>query len=271
MSELAIHPARRRNPPAAHGPAGGPADLVADLQDRLGDASASELLRMALTELFPGRIAAVSSFGAESVVLLHLIAGIDAATPILFVDTGRHFRETLDYRDRLIAELGLTDVRTIGPTPEEVAALDARLDRSTWDPDGCCAFRKVRPLRRALAGFEAWITGRKRFQGATRAHLPAFEFDGSHVKVNPLAGWSAARLDAHVAVHRLPVHPLVAAGYRSIGCAPCTSIVRPDEDGRSGRWRGLAKTECGIHHALIGPEGIAPEGVAPEGTGHDGE
>lgn len=255
MSELAIHPARRRNPPAAHGPAGGPADLVADLQDRLGDASASELLRCALTELFPGRIAAVSSFGAESVVLLHLIAGIDAATPILFVDTGRHFRETLDYRDRLIAELGLTDVRTIGPTPEEVAALDARLDRSTWDPDGCCAFRKVRPLRRALAGFEAWITGRKRFQAATRFDLPVFERDATHVKVNPLASWSAADIAGYVSAHALPPHPLVADGFASIGCAPCTSIRRPGEEPRDGRWRGFDKVECGIHlptHGQIG-------------------
>ena len=224
-------------------------ELAIDLQRRLGYAPPTRVLSKALKEFFPGRIAVVSSFGAESAVLLHMVAAIDPTTPVLFVDTGRHFIETLDYRDRLTADLGLKNVRNIGPSREEVARLDADHSRALWDPDGCCAFRKVAPLELALADFDAWITGRKRFQGATRLDLPVFERDGAHVKINPLASWSAADIAAYVACHRLPAHPLVAEGYRSIGCAPCTSVVLPGEDARAGRWRGLAKIECGIHRA----------------------
>jgi phosphoadenosine phosphosulfate reductase len=228
-------------------------DLAVDLQRRLGYAPPAQVLRSALKEVFPGRIAVVSSFGAESAVLLHLVAAIDPATPVLFIDTGRHFAETLDYRDQLIAHLGLEGVRSLGPSPEDVAAFDADHSRALWDPDGCCAFRKVRPLERALLDFDAWITGRKRFQVATRLDLPVFEFDGVHVKVNPLASWSAADIASYVDTHRLPAHPLVARGYRSIGCAPCTSVVQSGEDGRAGRWRGFEKTECGIHRPVITP------------------
>src|SRR5262249_9772460 len=160
--------------------------------------------------------AVVSSFGADSAVLLHLVAAIDRATPVLFIDTGRHFAETLEYRDRLRAYLGLTEVRNIGPTAEEVARLDADASRAIWDPDGCCAFRKIAPLQRALAGFDAWITGRKRFQTATRLDLPVFEEDPPHIKINPLAGWSGAEIAAYAARHRLPSHPLVARGFSSI-------------------------------------------------------
>jgi phosphoadenosine phosphosulfate reductase len=224
-----------------------PTDLVLDLQRRLGYAPPERILSTALREVFSGRIAVVSSFGAEAAVLLHLVATIDPATPVLFVDTGRHFPETLDYRDRLAAHLGLSGVRSVGPTGQEVARLDADLSRAVWDPDGCCAFRKVAPLQRALAGYDAWISGRKRFQASTRFDLPVFEVDDSHVKVNPLASWSAADISTYVAEHRLPPHPLVAQGYLSIGCAPCTSIVARGEDLRSGRWRGFDKTECGIH------------------------
>ena len=226
-----------------------PSSLVRDLQNRLGNASPDQILSTALKTVFPARIAVVSSFGAESAVLLHMIARIDAATPILFVDTGRHFVETLEYRDHLTAHLGLKDVRSVGPSLEEVARLDADLSRAVWDPDGCCAFRKVAPLERALAAFEAWVTGRKRFQASTRADLSAFEVDGNHVKVNPLASWTADDIAAYSFAHELPTHPLVAEGYTSIGCAPCTSIVQPGEDPRAGRWRGFEKTECGIHRS----------------------
>ena len=224
-----------------------PLDLVSDLQRRLGYAPPAQVLSAAVRELFPGRVAVVSSFGAESAVLLHMVAAIDPAVPVLFVDTGRHFVETLQYRDRLANHLGLRDVRSVGPTAEEVARLDADLSRATWDPDGCCAFRKVAPLERALRGFDAWITGRKRFQAATRLDLPVFERDATHVKINPLASWNAADIAGYVAAHRLPPHPLLAQGFRSIGCAPCTSVVGRDEDPRAGRWRGFEKTECGIH------------------------
>jgi phosphoadenosine phosphosulfate reductase len=222
-------------------------DLVSDLQRRLGYAPPTQVLSAALREFFPGRIAVVSSFGAESAVLLHMVAAIDPAVPVLFVDTGRHFVETLRYRDRLANHLGLRDVRSLGPTAEEVARLDADFSRATWDPDGCCAFRKVAPLERALQGFDAWITGRKRFQAATRLDLPVFERDATHIKINPLASWNAADIAGYVAAHQLPPHPLLAQGLRSIGCAPCTSIVGPGEDPRAGRWRGFDKVECGIH------------------------
>ena len=226
-----------------------PLDLVSDLQRRLGYAPPAQVLSAALRDFFPGRVAVVSSFGAESAVLLHMVAAIDPATPVLFVDTGRHFVETLEYRDRLAAHLGLGCVRSVGPTAEEVARLDADRSRATWDPDGCCAFRKVAPLERALQGFDAWITGRKRFQAKTRRDLPVFERDATHVKINPLASWSAADVAGYVATHKLPPHPLVAQGFRSIGCAPCTSIAGFGEDLRAGRWRGFDKVECGIHLA----------------------
>jgi phosphoadenosine phosphosulfate reductase len=222
-------------------------DLVPELRRRHGYATPAEILSVALRDAFPGKAAVVSSFGAESAVLLHLVAAIDPATPVLFVDTGRHFAETIAYRDRLVDHLGLRDVRSIGPTAAEVARLDADSSRATWDPDGCCAFRKVAPLEQALGGFDAWISGRKRFQASTRLDLPVFEVDGRHVKINPLASWSAADIAAYVDAHELPAHPLVLKGFLSISCAPCTSVVRPGEDPRAGRWRGFEKTECGIH------------------------
>jgi phosphoadenosine phosphosulfate reductase len=226
-----------------------PSSLAVDLQHRLGFAPPRQILSATLKEIFPSRIAVVSSFGAESSVLLHLVAGIDPATPVLFVDTGRHFTETLEYRDRLIEHLGLKDVRSVGPSADEVARLDADLSRAVWDPDGCCAFRKIAPLERALAVFDAWVTGRKRFQASTRLDLPVFEHDGTHVKVNPLASWTSTDIADYVAIHRLPAHSLVSRGYSSIGCAPCTSIVEAGENQRAGRWRGSEKTECGIHRS----------------------
>lgn len=224
-----------------------PTEHVVDLRRRFDEASPDSILQAVLGEVFTRRIAIVSSFGTDSAVLLHLVAAIDPATPVLFVDTGRHFPETLQHRDRLIRLLGLADVRNVGPSAEEVARLDSGLDRAAWDPDGCCAFRKVAPLERALQGFEAWVTGRKRFQATTRGALPTFELDGVRAKINPLAPWTAADIDAYARRHGLPAHPLAERGYASIGCAPCTSAVAPGEDPRAGRWRGLAKTECGIH------------------------
>jgi phosphoadenosine phosphosulfate reductase len=216
--------------------------------DRLhGDREPDAIIRLALADLFAGQVALVSSFGAESAVLLHLAATVDRHVPVLFVDTGRHFRETLAYRDALVDHLGLTDVRAIGPSAEEARARDPWLALAEQDPDACCGFRKVAPLAAALTPFTAWLSGRKRFQADTRGSLRVFEADGAHVKINPLAAWDAPRIAAYAAIHALPVHPLVADGYPSIGCAPCTSRVASGEDARAGRWRGTAKTECGIH------------------------
>ncbi|MEW5963045.1 MAG: phosphoadenylyl-sulfate reductase [Pseudomonadota bacterium] len=210
-------------------------------------AESKRILTLAVRTLFPGRIALVSSFGAESAVLLHMLAEIDRSTPVLFLDTGMHFPQTLAYRDTLLEALGLTDVRTIEPAPAAVAAADPGGRLSESAPDLCCALRKVVPLNDALDGFDAWITGRKRFQGGARSALPYCEPDGNRIKVNPLAMWDAAALEAYMVAHDLPRHPLVADGFCSIGCYPCTSRVRPGESAREGRWRGKGKTECGIH------------------------
>jgi phosphoadenosine phosphosulfate reductase len=224
-------------------------DLVAAsrLEGKFAAMKAGSLLRLAIEDLYPGRIALVSSFGADSAVLLHMVAQIDKRTPVVFVDTGQLFEETLAYRDDLIARLGLDNVILAGPDPATLAAEDPEKFLFASDPDRCCEIRKVLPLGRALEGYEAWITGRKSFQSATRAAVPLFEAEGERVKINPLVGWSASDLLAYIAKADLPPHPLVAKGYPSIGCLPCTSPVRPGEDPRAGRWRGRAKTECGIH------------------------
>lgn len=198
-----------------------------------------------------GRVALVSSFGAESAVLLHMVAQIDPATPVLFIDTGRLFAETLDYQRRLAAELGLTDLRLIGPAGAELEAEDPEQTLAGRDPKACCALRKVRPLDRALAPFDAWINGRKRTPTGPRATLTAVEAETpTRLKLNPLWNWDRDRVAAYMDAHALPRHPLVAQGFASIGCAPCTTPVTNGEDDRAGRWRGTDVTECGIH--LIG-------------------
>jgi phosphoadenosine phosphosulfate reductase len=218
------------------------------------NAAPEDILRAALRTHFPGQIAMVSSFGADSAVLLHMISTIDPSTPVVFIDTGKLFGETLRYRDALVQRLGLTDVRSVKPQRARLDAVDP--DGTLWfrDTDACCAVRKVEPLRFALDGFEAWVTGRKRYQAETRARLPVFEADNGRIKVNPLAGWTSADVEAYRQKHDLPPHPLVADGFRSIGCMPCTDRVADGEDDRAGRWRGRAKTECGIHLGLVGRE-----------------
>jgi phosphoadenosine phosphosulfate reductase len=221
------------------------------LNTRFAEATPQEMLRAVLTEKLAGRVALVSSFGAESAVLLHLVAAIDPSVPVIFLDTGKHFPETLAYRDTLAKRLGLTNLDVIAPDPARLAERDETGLRWSYDPDGCCEIRKVEPLARALAEFDATITGRKGFQSATRAALPHVEPDTSdaagRLKLNPLASWTKPDLEAYFAAHDLPRHPLEAQGYLSIGCSPCTSIVKPGEDPRAGRWRGWDKVECGIH------------------------
>ncbi len=211
------------------------------------------LLRHAIRAAFPGRIAVVSSFGAESAVLLALVAEIDPRTPVLFLETGQHFRETLAYRAALAAQLGLSDVRDIRPDPAALAHGDPSGDLWRVDPDACCARRKIAPLAAALAPFDAWVSGRKRFQAASRRHLPLIELIDGKVKINPLADWDAARIAAEFAARALAPHPLLAQGFRSIGCAPCTRPTQPGTDPRAGRWVLHAKTECGIHRPLAAP------------------
>lgn len=225
-----------------------------------------EMLRAVIADGLVGELATVSSFGAESAVLLHLVAQIDPGLPVLFLETGKHFPETLAYRDTLVERLGLTGLVNLHPDPELLAKRDETGLRWSYDPDGCCEIRKVLPLAAALSGFDATLTGRKAFQSATRANLPRFEIDTSdaqgRLKINPLIDWSAEDLANYIAEHDLPPHPLVEQGYPSIGCSPCTHKVAPGEDPRSGRWKGWDKTECGIHTPLTS-EGELPPGFDP--------
>lgn len=218
---------------------------VAALNARYRHHGATEVMRAALTEA--GQIALVSSFGAESVVLLHMAAVIDRAVPVLFIDTEMLFTETLVYQAELSERLGLRNLQIIRSADIARDDPDGTLHRR--DTDACCALRKTRPLQAALSGFDGWITGRKRFQSGQRAALDFFEVEEGtgRIKVNPLAHWAPEDVQTYIEENRLPRHPLVAQGYPSIGCAPCTSPVKPGEDPRSGRWRGQQKDECGIH------------------------
>jgi phosphoadenosine phosphosulfate reductase len=235
------------------------------LEARFAGVPTREMLAAVLSEGLAGRIAAVSSFGAESAVLLHLLASVDPGVPVLFLETGKHFPETLAYRDELVARLGLTKLINLTPEAAALAARDANGLRWSYDPDGCCEIRKVQPLAEALAGFDASFTGRKGFQSAGRAGLPRFELDptdsAGRLKINPLADWSSADVQTYFEASGLPAHPLVAQGYPSIGCSPCTSKVAAGEDPRSGRWTGWDKTECGIHGEVTSTE--LPPGYDP--------
>lgn len=222
---------------------------AADLDRDLAKASPAEIIAAAVRQVGRDRLAVVSSFGTESAALLKITADVDPAIPVVFLDTGWLFEETLAYRDTLTSLLGLTDVRTIHPLEDTLNCEDK--DRDLWfsNPDQCCFIRKVEPLARALEPFGAWINGRKRFQGGDRAAIPVVEADGARLKFNPLANVSQEELKALYATMDLPPHPLVASGFTSIGCMPCTSRTLPGEDPRAGRWRDRDKTECGIHVA----------------------
>ena len=217
------------------------------LDHALRDASPAHVIETALKTVGREQLALVSSFGTESAALLKVMADVDPAIPVIFLDTGWLFEETLAYRDTLIAALGLRDVRSIKPLDEALSRQDP--DRELWfsDPDACCRIRKVEPLARALKPFSGWINGRKRFQGGARAEIPVVEDDGARLKFNPFANVSREEIEAIYKLAKLPPHPLVASGYLSVGCMPCSSRTAPDEDARAGRWRGRPKTECGIH------------------------
>lgn len=223
-----------------------PAAETEKLARRLRLADPRDILAEAVTR-HGDRLALVSSFGAELAVLLHMAAEIDAGVAVLFLDTGMLFGQTLDYRRTLAMRLGLANVRDLRPSFEDLATTDTDADLWRSDTDACCRLRKVAPLNRALGGFDAWITGRKRFQGAVRLRLPVVEWVQGKRKYNPLANWTKADLEAYARTHQLPAHPLVAAGFPSIGCWPCTTPVEDGERARAGRWRGSEKTECGIH------------------------
>lgn len=229
---------------------------LTELQQKYGTLDTSDLLRVMISDLFKGKIALISSFGADAALLLALVAEVNAKTPILFLETGKHFPETLQYVETIKNKLGLQNLIFLKPDPELLKRIDETGDLWNSNPDRCCWLRKVEPLDRAVKelGIEALITGRKRYQNSERSHLETIELDDKNIfRINPLANWDKARQKQEAAKRDLPTHPLVAQGYLSIGCAPCTSIVKAGEDERAGRWRHTAsddnnqKTECGLH------------------------
>lgn len=220
---------------------------AAALDRALAGADPAGIIAEAKRAVAPGRLAVVSSFGAETAALLRLVADVDRSTPVLFLDTGWLFPETLAYRDALASLFGLTDIRVYTPSICALSERDPGQDLWSTDPDACCHIRKVVPLAEALRPFDAWINGRKRYHGHERQRLPFVESDGTRLKFNPLAHSSRQDIERIFAAHALPRHPLEAHGFASIGCMPCTSRTLPGEDPRAGRWRGRGKTECGIH------------------------
>jgi len=237
------------------------ATRVAALNNRYKHHGATAVMEHALSDKEVGKIALVSSFGAESVVLLHLISIMARSTPVLFIDTEMLFAETLAYQLELTERLRLSDVRVVKAKRNDLFTRDNENILHLHDPDACCALRKTEPLQRALGDFDAWITGRKRYQGKTRQTIDFFESEADiRIKVNPLAHWTSADLQDYMTENRLPRHPLVAKGFPSIGCAPCTTRVNDGEDPRAGRWRNLTKDECGIHFVdgrLVRNTGVA--------------
>lgn len=207
---------------------------------------------------FKGRLAVVSSFGAESAVLLHMVAQVDKATPVIFLDTGKVFWETHAYRAKLVDLLGLTDVRIVTPDAADLAAQDADGTLHKSNADQCCHIRKTLPLERALAGIDVVVSGRKRYHGGERQNLTAVNFDGKRIKAEPLAAFTALDIDRYMKAHKLPAHPLTEIGYFSIGCEPCTQPGGSADDPRAGRWAGSAKSECGIHWTHNGKAMASP-------------
>ena len=216
-----------------------------------GGATGCQILRHAIAGPLGKRIAVVSSFGAESALLLSIVAEIDPSVPVIFLETGKHFPETLAYREALATHLGLTDVRDTSPRRHAVDEQDPDGELWYYDQDACCRLRKVVPLERALAPFDAWISGRKRFQATTRSGLRFVEREGGRLKLNPLADWNAARIGEELGRRALPRHPLVDRGFPSIGCSVCTRPVAAGEDSRAGRWSSSRKVECGIHNMPV--------------------
>jgi phosphoadenosine phosphosulfate reductase len=229
--------------------------LASALDRRLGPLESLEARLAAISGAVQGPIAFSTSLGLEDQAILHAIAQASPGIDVFTLDTGRHFPETLETLDRSEQRYGLR-IRVVAPDAGELEGLVARdglfgFRLSTEGRKACCDVRKVRPLRRALAGAAAWITGLRRDQSAGRGGVPFASWDAEHalVKINPLADWSLERLDAYIAANAVPVNPLHAAGFPSIGCQPCTRAIKPGEDVRAGRWWWELEDgkECGLH------------------------
>ena len=221
-----------------------------DLAERgaaeLADATAEELLRWT-DENFAGRYVVASNM--QDAVLVEMAAKVRPGVDVLFLDTGYHFAETIGTRDAVEAVYG---VNVVNVTPERtVAEQDEQFGKDLFarDPGECCRMRKVEPLGKALGGYSAWVTGIRRVEAPTRANAPLISYDEAFglVKINPLAAWSDEQMQDYINANGILVNPLVEEGYPSIGCRPCTAKPEPGTDPRSGRWQGLAKTECGLH------------------------
>lgn len=216
---------------------------------KLNHLDGPDLLAPLITDLFCGNIALVSSFGAESAVLLNMAASIDRSLPVITLDTGKLFSETIAYRAQLTTLLGFTDLRVVTPDADVLRVLDGAGSLHRRDPDQCCQIRKVLPLENALTGFRAWISGRKRYHGGLRADVPTLEETDGCLKIDPLARFTRRQIEAYLDHYDLPRHPLLEKGYLSIGCAPCTVACGSADNPRAGRWSGLSKMECGIHRS----------------------
>lgn len=226
------------------------------LQMFYGELDALPLMRVIIRDEFKGECALISSFGADAAMMLSLVSEVDPSTPVLFLETQKHFPETLDYARTLTARLGLTNVKWLTPDPKLVANIDTAGELWKTQPNRCCWLRKVEPLNRAVEelGIKALITGRKRYQTSERSEMQTIELDDKGIfRINPIALWSKERAKEEFKNRNLPEHPLVAKGYLSIGCAPCTAPVKEGQDERAGRWshtigiENEQKTECGIH------------------------
>ena len=222
-------------------------EKATDLKKRYSDLEGVDLLKAMIKKEFPGRIALSSSFGAEAAVLLDLVLRIDPKVPIIFLDTGKLFEETYNYVTQLSNHIGLKDLRIIRPNKERLLEKDPSGNLWETEPDMCCHIRKVEPLEAALKGFKAWITGRKRYHGDIRLKLDSIESLDGYIKINPLINWDAKKIQTYFSEKKLPKHPLLSRGFKSIGCYHCTRETEDGEGVRSGRWFGGQKTECGIH------------------------
>lgn len=235
-------------------PEGAQDELVQTLTDTYLETQAAEDIDLAALLADPrlGRFALLSSFGAESVVMIHLVTSLARETPVLFLDTGQHFPETLDYVQHVKEALSL-NLKIIQPDTELTSSEDPDKTLHQSNPNQCCMLRKSLPLGDALQGYDSWFTGRKRFHGGLRSFMPVIERDGQHLKINPLARWTKKRVEQYFYEHDLPRHPLERFGFASIGCAPCTVPIEAGQGLREGRWADMpSKFECGIH---LGPDG----------------